>query len=740
LLRRARNLTECERSCYGKIKENGTISFGTVKKGYGMKWQKSDIRKETVKSLSEQFGLDLLTASILVRRGITEPGAIKYYLENDLLFAHNPFLFDEMEDAVDRILQAVQEGEKVKIFGDRDVDGITSTVLLKEELQILGLEAEWALPLGNDPYGLTMDVVREFAEAGGELLITVDCGISNLDEIAEASRLGIETIVVDHHNPQDHLPPALAIIDPKVPGSGYPFRDLAGCGVVAKLIWALEFSRTDLYKEEIVLLHTRPGNETVVLDAVKLCNLEEVDRISENLVPGIVRPDQGRLADFLMNTQILVYDEALHRKLLQKVFGQGVDIHLIDIAPELWKIFPKLKDRSLLKIRDKSKTNRYNPEQSSEIDILVGLFQSFVCHRYPGLSTDFEKKLDLVALGTLADMMPMVDENRLLVKRGMRQLNSVEREGLHELLLQQRLLGKKLSTTDVGWQISPVINATGRLGVPDKAAELLITSDRDIRSRLVEEVIGLNRERKKLGESAWEKVFPLAKKSLEELNGRMVMVKDRSIHRGITGIIAARLVQFFGVPAAVIASLDSHLVGSMRSVKGFKLKSLLSQFEDIFIDYGGHDYAAGFSLAHNRFEEFRERFIRIVGAMGAQEQEEDVLSIDAELPLKYLNPDLHSLVEQFEPYGEENPPIVFLVRRLLVSQVDLVGKGEQLHAKLLLDSGSYKWPAIYWRAGDKVGRDFALGDRVDVVFRLGRNYFQNTETSQLTILDMKRNS
>ncbi|MFW6207498.1 MAG: DHH family phosphoesterase, partial [Spirochaetota bacterium] len=243
-----------------------------------MKWNKTDIEKDSVRSIAGKYGVDLLTASILVRRGVTEPEQIKFYLENDLMFSYNPFLFTEMEDAVDRIQQAVAEGEKVKIFGDRDVDGITSTVLLKEELQKLGVDAEWALPLGNDPYGLTVEVVEEFAAADGELLITVDCGISNIAEITRARELGIDTIVIDHHNPQDELPPAIALIDPKIADSGYPFRDLAGCGVVAKLIWALEFSQTEMYKEELVLLHARPGNDTVILEAVKISNLVEVDR------------------------------------------------------------------------------------------------------------------------------------------------------------------------------------------------------------------------------------------------------------------------------------------------------------------------------------------------------------------------------------------------------------------------------------------------------------------------------
>lgn len=703
-----------------------------------MKWSKADIDKERVRRIAEQYDIDVLTAAILVRRGVESAEEIKFYLENDLLFTHNPFLFTEMEDVVDRILQAAAEGEKVKIFGDRDVDGITSTVLLKEGLEKLGLEVGWALPLGNDPYGLTMEVVEEFAREAGELLITVDCGISNLKEISRLADLGVDTIVIDHHNPQEELPPALAIIDPKMEESGYPFRDLAGCGVVAKLLWALEFSQTELYKQEIVLLHTRPGNDTVILEAVKLSNLVEVDRVSENLVPGIVRPDQTRVAGFLMDTQIIVYDEPVHRKLLRKAFGPGVDINLIDAAPEIWKVFPALKGLSLLKIRDRSRTNRYQNSLVSEIDIFINLFSSYVVHRYPALSSEYERNLDLVALGTLADLMPLSGENRLLVKRGMAQLNTVERFGIHELLLQQRLLGKKISTTDVGWQISPAINATGRLGVPDKAAELFMTTDGEYRRKLAEEIIALNRQRKKLGESAWNKILPKAEKSLEKLGGRMVLVKDGAIHRGITGIIAARLVQYFGVPATVIARLDTHLVGSMRSIKGFHLKEFLYKFEDIFIDYGGHDYAAGFSLDHDRYDEFEQRFSETVHLIKPQEQEEDTIEIDAELPLKYLNPQLHSLVEQFEPYGEENPPIVFLARGLKVVNLDIVGKSGQPHAKLLLDSGSFKWPAIFWRAGDRVGKDFSMGDDVDIVFRLGRNYFQNTETSQLTILDLKR--
>ncbi len=701
-------------------------------------WKKEDIDKETVKTLSDKYNTDLLTASILVRRGVTSSEQIKFFLERELFFTHNPFLFEEMEEAVDRINMAAEEEEKVLIFGDRDVDGITSTVLLRESLKELGIEADWALPQGDAPYGITVEAVKGFAEAGGTLIITVDCGITNNAEIELARELGIDTIVVDHHLPQETLPPALAIIDPKLSDSGYPFRHLSACGVAAKLIWALEFSRTDFYKEELVLLNTRPGNDTVILEAVKLVNLIETDRITENLVPGMVRLDQTRLEAFLVDTQILVYDKDVNTRLLKKVFGPEAEVNLMDLAPEMWKTFPSLEGKSLLKIRDRSKTNRYRDGETGEIDIFASLFTSFVMKKFPSLSEHFEKKLDLVALGTLADIMPLVDENRILVKRGVEQLNSLEREGIHELLLQQNLLGKKLGTTDIGWQISPIINATGRLGVPDKAAEMFFTKDPEERRRLVTEVISLNKERKKIGDSAWNLVLPKAEKSFAALNEKMVLVSDSRVHRGVTGIIAARLANYFAVPAAVVAHLENHLVGSIRSANGFEVENFLGRFEDLFIDYGGHDFAAGFSLPFEKYGEFEKRFTSEVLSLLQRDSEERPLEIDAELPSSYLTPDLHTVVERLEPYGEENPPLIFLSRGLTIENLDLVGKGSQQHAKMLLNSGTYKWPAIYWRAGDKVNREFSRGDKVDVVFRLGRNYFQYTETSQLTIMEVSR--
>jgi single-stranded-DNA-specific exonuclease len=703
-----------------------------------MKWEKQDLDPAVVRELSSRYGVDLLVGSILARRRVSEPEDVCFYLEDDLRYLHNPFLFVEMEDAVDRVLAARDEGEQVRIFGDRDVDGITSTVLLTQALTDLGLDVSYRLPMGDDPYGLSLAAVDEFAADGGGLLITVDCGTSNHGEIAHAAELGIETIVIDHHNPQEELPDSVALINPKVEDSGYAFRDLAGCGVVAKVVWALYFAQTPLYNQQICLLNVRPVNEAYVVDAVKMVNLVEMDRMTESIVPGMLDLQSTRLVQFLQEQVIFVYDKETQLKMLRRVFGADVDINVTDMAPEIWQAIPSTSGKSLVRMRELSKMARYNPRMLEELDLFISLFTSFIMAREEALSRKFQSCLDLVALGTLADLMPLVNENRILVKQGLRVLNGAVRDGVHEILLRKKLTGKRLDTLDIAWQVSPVINATGRMGEPNKAAELLLSPVQQERDELADAIIAMNKERKRLGEDVWNTVLPDAHNSFDELGGRFVVVANDKINRGITGIIAARLANYFSVPVAVVALLENKAVGSLRSAGGFDVREFLEGCSDLFMDYGGHDCAAGFSMEPGNYPRFRERAAELVDRLEFPGAVEEPLVIDAELPVSYMTPKLTQVVDLFEPYGEGNRPLIFLVRGVRIATIDVVGRKEPVHLRLLVDTGTTKWPAVYWNAAHRVGTDFNVGDRVDVVFRLGRNYFQNTETLQLTILDIGR--
>lgn len=695
------------------------------------KWHKTTIDPTEVRQLAARHSIDLLSASIFTRRKITEDTEIGYFLKDSLDMLHNPFLFHEMGVAVERILQARDEGEKVLVFGDRDADGIASTVIMVEALAEMGITADWKLPSGDDPYGLTKAVIDDFARADGTLLLTVDCGISNNEEIAHANSLGIDTIVTDHHNAGEAPPPAHAVINPKIDDCGYPFRDLAGCGVAAKVVWALLFTRTRYYNRAVCLLNVRPGNDSFIIEAVLVVNLVAVDSVTETIIPGMVEVAQTRLVSFLQNREIVVYDAADQLRMLRAVFGAGVDIGLSDIAPEIGRFAPELAGKSLLKILDETK------RKTSEIDVLLDLFSRFVMSTEKETFAGFTSCLDLVAIGTLADLMPLRNENRILTKAGLKVLSSTRRKGLQELLLKKNLYGKSIDADDIGWQISPLINAAGRLGVPDVAATLLLGKDPEELKSCGEKLVQLNLQRRQLGNDAWDLVLEEARASQEEFSGKLIVVGGKEIHRGITGILASRLAKYFHTPAIVIAILDGRAVGSARSVSGMHIKKFLDRMADLFIDYGGHDFAAGFSFELGRYEEFLVKVRQIVPAM-KESEEQAALEIDAELPEKYMTPSLRNLIDLFKPYGEGNPPLTFVARNALIAELKFIGKKEQNHVKMLVETGSTKWPAVFWNAAERVGRDFSPNDRVDIAFRLSVNTYQNQETLQMNVLDIAK--
>ncbi len=703
-----------------------------------MSWSKPPIDADEVRKLSERYGIDLLEAAILARRGISDPNEILYYLEDDLQYLHNPFLFDELEDAVDRTLDAVAEDERVLVFGDRDVDGITSTVLLVRRLTELGLEVEWQVPTGDNPYGVTREIVEEFAARDGTLLFTVDCGTTSVDEIARAAELGIDTIVIDHHNPQSERPPAVAIVNPKLPDSAYPFDGLSGCGVVSKFCWALAFAATPLYKAPVVLLQIRPANDTYVIEAVKLENLVEVDRLEENVVPGMVSLHETRLGEFLFGNQILVYDAPTQKRMLRTLFGQGLDAdELVDLAPEVARVFPKLRAKSLLALRPNARITRYRERKPAEVDLLLALFRAYVSKTYPRLDAEFQPDLDLVALGTVGDMMPLHNENRILVRRGLEAINALESGGLARLLHELGLSRRTLTAGDLGWRVAPVINASGRMGEPETAVRQLLSSDPEEQRRLAERLIALNKERRRVGDEAWKQVLPLADRSYAEHSERLVLVQDESVHRGVTGIIAGRLARHFKAPAAVVTRCEDRAVGSMRTRGEIAATDFLERFDDILIAWGGHDLAAGFNLEWPRLEEFTRRVRELLPTLTLDTVSEPPVRIDAELPHQYLQPELERTVGRFEPFGQGNPPLVFLARNVKIDNLELIGREEQKHIKLLVSSGPVRIPAVYWNGAQELGKSFNADDRVDMVFEFGKNFFQNTETVQLTVLEMK---
>lgn len=704
-------------------------------------WFKKQISKTQVESVSKKYSLDPITASIMVRRGITSGRDILYYIEDDLRFQHSPFMFAAMEDAVDRILDAKEENEKVLIFGDRDVDGVTSTTVLYDCLSSMGIDVSYKLPGGDDAYGLSIQAVEEFAANYGSLIITVDCGISNNAEIAKAAELGLDVIVVDHHNAPETLPSPAIIIDPKTENSGYPFPDISGCAVVYKLVSAIRFSQSSWYKQDVTLLNVNKENSAV--ECVKVRNLVPVSRLTQTIDQNTASLSDTNLPSYLQGQLLLAWDAKSLSQDLQSLFGDGAQFNLVDIRDEAAKLFPKFASMTLTQLKGMSKMAKYGDHEPTEIggfyNIFVTWVQKSLAKDFPSFAQAEEKDLQLVALAALADIMPMKNENRIFVKNGLKSINSGRiRPGLRELMAELNLTGKRINSIDLSWVVVAHLNAAGRLGQPELAAKLFITDSQNERLETAKQIIELNAERKQLCVDAWNYAGIQAKASIPLHSNKLCVVIDERINRGVSGILAGRLVSTYNVPAMTVTIVDGIAIGSMRSCRDYDVTQFLNKMDDLFINHGGHNFAAGFSFKRERLAEFEERIKTLSSEIKLGDTKDTGGDIDAEIPAQYLTPALLDISDRFEPYGEENPQLLFMAKNIRVASGQRMGKGEKMHLKITVDCGKYKWPCIFWNEGERLGRDFNVGDRVDFIFRVERNVFNRIETPQINLVDIKK--
>ncbi len=705
-------------------------------------WTKKTVTKAEITPLCDKYDVNQILASIFVRRGITSGQDILYYLEDDLRFQHSPFNFANMEDAIERILQAKEEGEKVLIFGDDDVDGITSTAILYEQLVRMGLNVSWRLPLENDPYGLSMNAVDDFAKEDGTLIITVDCGISNFDEIRHANDLGIEVIVTDHHNPHQELPDAIVILDPKTQDSLYPFHDISGAAVAYKLVSALRFAQSDFYNAEICIFDITEDNQNQCynIDCLKIRNLVKIKELHEKIIPGKTSIYDLKLPYFLQGQLIYVWDLAKISQLLKDIFGSGVEFNLYDLKVEITKYYTSLKNKSSDQLQSLSLIAKYDENQNTVIDTLFNLYVSYckkiIADKNPDQIQDERRDLQLVALAALADIMPMKNENRIFVKNGIFSIkNDRPRPGLAELFNKLNINIDSVTSTDLSWTVIPALNAAGRMGKSNLSLQLLISKDPKEREILANQIFDLNETRKNLVSEAIFKIHDDAEKNLGQYDNKLCICVDECINKGVTGIVAARLMNDFNLPAIAITFSEDICIGSMRSCRGLVATSFLDSFGDIFINHGGHDCAAGFSFDKNRLNEFLTKAKSTLSSIQLTE-EIDQTFVDAELPTQHISPEVFDLLEIFEPYGSENSELLFMTKNFKLVDAIIVGKKEPQHLKLIFETGKYKIPAMYWGQAERLRKDIIVGQNYDILYTMSKNHFNGVSTNQIIIKDL----
>lgn len=691
--------------------------------------------------LHSKFGLSQLEAAVFARRGITSGESLMYFLETDRRFMHLPFDFSSMEDAVSRISDAIEEGEKILIFGDKDVDGVTSTAILYGYLKSEGADVSWRIPVGDDAYGLSLDAVDSFAKDYGTLIITVDCGISNIQEIAHANELGIDVIVTDHHNPPEILPEAAVFLDPKMQDSGYPFKDISGAAVAFKLAQALRFRKSELFGQDISLLDVQPSSDgKFKLDILKTRNLVKKQKFSEIFEPGSGPVSNTNLPSFLRSQQIFCWNKKAVSSYLREIFGSGVEFEMLDMQQEIARTIPQVQGKSLSQIKEMSKLAKYSDSPIEEIDGFYNIFVTFAelsdAKIFPKHSADATQDLQLVGIAALADIMPMQNENRIFVKNALAAINSGKtRKGIAELISRLDLAGKEINSTELSWKVIPALNAAGRMGQSNLSLELLTAEDAAERDHLAGKIIELNEDRKHFVSEGEMYTSKQAEENFHKFNEKLCVVTDEKINRGVTGILAAKIMNKYNVPSIAITFSENIAVGSMRSCRSVVATKFLDSFgEDFFINHGGHDAAAGFSFTKDKLNDFMKKAWMISRQFNLEAEEESI-NIDAEIPAEYITPELLSLIDRFEPYGEQNKELVFISKNLRLQDGIPVGKSQTQSLKLIFDCGKYKFPAMFWGQAERLNRDFKTGDNLNILYTVSKNSFRGSVTPQMILID-----
>ncbi len=573
-----------------------------------MKYRQWDLRTQEESHQTDlvNAGIPPLAARVLAARGLSTPESARDFLSADRSLLHDPFALRDMDAAVVRIHAALAGGEPMAVYGDYDVDGITSTCLLTDYLRSQGGSVSMYIPdRMEEGYGVSRGALDALYAQGVKLVITVDCGITAVDEADYAHTLGMDLIITDHHECKAQLPRAVAVIDPHRPDCPYPFKHLAGVGVALKLVLALG----------------------------------------------------------------------------------GAD------AP-----------------------SAHAGERSTQRGDLLG--------RYA----------DLAAIGTVADVMRLTGENRAIVCLGLNALSQTHRPGLKALLVESGLGDKPLVSTSIGYTLAPRINASGRMGCATLAAELLLTEDDARGEVLAKELCALNRERQAIELGIFEECLTLVAAAPEEERAALVL-SSCDWHQGVTGIVASRLAEKFSCPCFMICVQDGRGKGSCRSFGGFNLFAALEACDDLLEGFGGHELAAGFTIAQERIPAFRARMNALVMQATGGAEMVSTLELDAALD----DPELLSLeevtaLELLEPYGAGNQRPVFLLPGCIVTTLCEVGGGR--HLKLKVSFRGKGLDAIFFSA---TAADCALtaGDRVDLAFHPQINEYRGRRSVQLQLIDLR---
>lgn len=557
------------------------------------KWEVRPLDKERAAAFAQTYGVPFFLAMLMNIRGLDDAAHLREFLgEGEPL--SDPFLLKDMDKAAARITRAVDNMEKIAVYGDYDADGVTSTAMLYSYLETRGADVIFYIPQREgEGYGMNMGAVEYLKEQGVSLIVTVDNGISSVQEVARANELGIDVVVTDHHRPQEILPDAVAVVDAYRPDDTSPYKHFSGVGIAFKLLMALE-------------------------------------------------DGAGDVEDLL------------------------------------------------------------------------------------------EAYSDLAAIGTIGDIVPLTGENRTLIRAGLERLSQSDRPGVQALLENAGIAGKALTSTNVAFTLVPRINATGRMGAPERAVRLLISGYEEEAEVLSEEICADNEERRRVEAEIAEAAFADIE-AKGYMKDRVVVVDGENWHHGVIGIVASRVTERCGKPCMIISRGETEAKGSGRSIEGFSLFEAICACGDLLIKFGGHPMAAGITLKPENIEAFRKRINRYAAEHFPQMPTQTV-TLDCKLNPAALSVSMAQSLTQLEPFGNGNPQPVFGLFNMELSNVTSVGGGG--HLRLTLEKNGAVITAMRFNTKPEE-LPYHIGDKIDLAVQLEAREFRGQPSLTVIVRDMK---
>jgi len=686
------------------------------------KWTLLNTGEAEMASLAAETKIPLILLRIMWNRGLRDPVSIERYFEPRSRSLASPFLLEGICPAVDRIYKAIERDESIRIYGDRDVDGITSTVLLLETLKVLWKKVDFTIPVIEDGYGLNREYLDVAKRDGVSLIVTVDCGISNVDEIEYARDLGIDVIVTDHHEPPQNLPKAVAIIDPKLSGSYFPQKDMAGVGVSLKLSMALELVNSKALTHPIIAFD---------------CESDEIDAVKFS-------PRGGFTPINKINSQCLIGATPLfftrkEKEALEIFFPEFKQLYVDG------RCYPAIFLSELTQVCTPDASGMTKKEIASEMSIspdfssakrLVIIYLKYLEAMEPQIKSLWQRALDVLTIGTIADMVPMKGENRTIAQMGLKFITRTKRLGMLELF---SLLGwhqKSITEKEVSFNIAPILNSSGRLKSAELAIDLLTTESPARAKSLAKELFELNIERKRLAEECYRQVkeFMRAQNNVDKAK---ILIVNAPIHnQGVTGIVATRLMLDFCRPVVVLLEDHGRYLGSARSYKNINMISALHSCSGILSKYGGHIGAAGLTLGFEKIEAFRKCLTDYAQKNISDEDLQAEWLIDQAINIDMVDDTFLADLTKFSPFGIENPPPLFAGRNFQYYEIRKVGEGKNhLRFKFRKSTGQALF-GIGFNLGKLLSSDCVVDGICDLVFTVEANDYNGTRVPQIVVCDI----